>query len=82
VSDKALEAINCLKALSSLDISGCYDVTDTGIQALEVLTALTELNLGHCMKVGRASLPIVILLPSSFTPSTPFPPLLHPPTNK
>jgi hypothetical protein len=49
-----MRALSSLPALTSLDLTGCEEVTDEGMRALSSLPALASLDLRHCFKVTDA----------------------------
>jgi hypothetical protein len=52
LTDKGLQAVSSLPALTKLNISWCGLVTDVGMRAVSSLPALTKLNISGCEKVS------------------------------
>jgi hypothetical protein len=46
-----MKALKQLTDLTSLNLSGCFRVTDEGVKALAKLTCLISLNLAYCQRV-------------------------------
>jgi hypothetical protein len=55
-NDDWLRTFASLTTLTSLDLTGCGQVSDDGLHALSGLTALTSLNLEDCGQVSDAGL--------------------------
>jgi hypothetical protein len=51
VTDKEVLALSKLPALTTLEISGCYNFTSEGLCAVSSLPALTDLKLTNCSNV-------------------------------
>jgi hypothetical protein len=56
----ALTDVSSLAALTSLDLSYCFDVTDKALRAVSNLPKLTSLDIAWCCKVTDAGLRAVI----------------------
>jgi hypothetical protein len=48
--------------LQSLNLKGCYSITDLGVKRLERIKTLQELNLSHCLNITNASLQSIGLM--------------------
>ena len=57
------EADSALAWLTSLDISQCWRITDTGVSALASLTTLEELDMSCCTHVNRMGFMAIARLP-------------------
>jgi hypothetical protein len=49
-----VRAVSGMRALTSLYLYGCYNITNEGVLALSSLPALTHLDLRYCRKVTAA----------------------------
>jgi len=64
VTDMGVKAMSSIRALTSLNLTDCYNLTDEGLRAVSRLKSLTYLKLFNCFKVKNEGVLAVSGMPT------------------
>jgi hypothetical protein len=64
LTDEGVQAVSSLRALTSLDLTGCVKITDEGVRAVSSCSAISSLNLSYCYQVTAEGMRVVSSLPA------------------